>query len=119
MNTALAPDLAASRLAATDRYFKGSASLYQAFLDDGMAQFPNDVAAIEMAMTSHDSAALRRQAHNLKGALGMLGFDAQQQQALKLELAAAEGDWSAATMAWHRLARDLTQLFGIGQAQAG
>jgi HPt (histidine-containing phosphotransfer) domain-containing protein len=84
-----------------------------------MAQFPNDVAAIELAMTSHDAAAVRRQAHNLKGALGMLGFDAQQQQALKLELAAFEGDWSAATMVWHSLAGDLGHLFAIGQAQAG
>lgn len=113
------PDLAACRLAATDRYFKGSASLYQAFLADGMAQFPNDVAAIELAMASHDRAAVRRQAHNLKTALGMLGFEAQKQQALKLELAAFEGDLSAATVAWHSLARDLGHLFGIGQAQAG
>ena len=119
MKTALAPDLTACQQAATDRYFKGSASLYQAFLNAGMAQFPNDMAAIEMAMTTQDSAAVRRQAHNLKGALGMLGFDAQKQQALSLELAAAEGDWSAATVAWHSLAHDLTHLIGIGQAQAG
>ncbi|MBK9442837.1 MAG: Hpt domain-containing protein [Comamonadaceae bacterium] len=118
MNTALAPDLAACQQAATDRYFKGSASLYQAFLKAGMAQFPNDVAAIEMAMASQDSAALRRQAHSLKTALGMLGFEAQKQQALKLELAAFEGDWPAATMAWHSLAHDLTHLIGIVQAQA-
>ncbi len=118
MRTALAPDLTACQQAATDRYFKGSASLYQAFLNGGMAQFPNDVAAIEMAMASQDRAALRRQAHNLKGALGMLGFELQKQQALKLELAAAEGDWSAATVAWHSLAHDLGHLFGIGQAQA-
>ncbi|MFZ4626006.1 MAG: Hpt domain-containing protein, partial [Rhodoferax sp.] len=119
VKTALAPDMTACQQAAMDRYFKGSASLYQAFLNAGVAQFPNDMAAIEIAMTSQDSAALRRQAHNLKSALGMLGFEAQKQQALRLELAASEGDWFAATVAWQSLALDLTHLFGIGQPQAG
>ena len=119
MNAALAPHMTACQQAAAERYFKGSASLYHAFLQAGLAQFPNDMAAIEMALTSHDSAALRRLAHSLKTALGMLGFEAQKQRALKLELAAFEGDWSAATMAWHSLAPDLTHLIGIGQPQAG
>jgi len=119
VKTALVADLTACQQAATDRYFKGSASLYQAFLKAAVAQFPNDMAAIEIAMKSQDSAALRRHAHNLKSALGMLGFDAQKQQALRLELAAFEGDWSAATMAWHSLALDLKHLFGIAQPPSG
>jgi HPt (histidine-containing phosphotransfer) domain-containing protein len=117
MTAPLAADLPDSQQTAIDRFFKGSATLYHAFRKAGMAQFPNDMAAIETAMQSQDAPALRRHAHNLKSALGMLGFETQKQQALTLELAACAGNFPAAAPAWHSLQQNLTRLIGIDQAQ--
>ena len=121
MKTAFAADttadLAACQQAATERFFKGSQALYQAFKHASLQQFPMDMAAIEAVFAANDSEALRRHAHNLKSALGMLGFEVQKQQALALELAALGADWPAAATAWSSLRIDLIELTSNNQRQ--
>jgi HPt (histidine-containing phosphotransfer) domain-containing protein len=113
MTALLAADIPASQQGAIDRFFKGSATLYHAFREASMAQFPHDIAAIETAMQSGDAPALRRHAHNLKSALDMLGFETEKQQALTMELAACAGDLPAAARVWHSFQQDLTRLIGL------
>jgi HPt (histidine-containing phosphotransfer) domain-containing protein len=111
-NTAVTALFKANQQAAIARYFKGNQALYLAFYQAAMGQFPQDMDAAEAAIKASDTAALRRTAHNLKGALRMLGFASQEQQALQVELAACAGDASAVALAWQGLAAELQRVKG-------
>lgn len=102
--------LVANQQTAIERFFNGVPSLYHAFRNSSMNQFPVDIDAIEVAIKFSDWETLRRTAHNLKSALNMLGFESQAQHALKLELSAFDGDQLATALNWHTLGSDLRQL---------
>jgi HPt (histidine-containing phosphotransfer) domain-containing protein len=115
MNPVFAVPLAANQQTVTEQFFNGIPSLYHAFRDSSMNQFPVDIEAIEAALKCSDWESLRRTAHNLKSALNMLGFECQAQQALKLELSACDSDLFSAVLAWHTLGSDLRQLVAAYQ----
>lgn len=102
---------------AITRFFRGSRALYQAFHHASMGQFPKDIEAIEAALNAQDAAAVRRHAHNLKGALGMLGFEIHRQRALTLELAAMNSDLPAAALVWRNWEPSLRHLLHRHQDQ--
>ena len=56
-----------------------------------LARLPADLEAGDAACRDHDRFALRRQAHNLKSVLALLGADAASAQARSLEAATATG----------------------------
>lgn len=68
--------------------FGGNESLFIAYRNASLEQFPRDVAQGERALHSHDVAGLRRVAHNLKSVLKTLGHDDLSQTAKDLEDAA-------------------------------
>jgi HPt (histidine-containing phosphotransfer) domain-containing protein len=107
MSQELANAWVANQQAAIDHFFMGNHALYMAFKTACLGQFPRDVQAIESALQSRDDEALRRAAHNLKGALNMLGCKSQAHAALQLELAACAGEAQAIELAKHRLLADL------------
>lgn len=85
------PRCAAARATAIEARFAGDADLFDAFEAASLARFPADLDAGDAACRDHDRAALRRQAHNLKSVLALLGADAASSQARLLEAAAADG----------------------------
>jgi histidine phosphotransfer protein HptB len=55
-----------------------------------VAEMPDRIAALERAFSDADNIALRRNAHQMKGAAGSYGFDALTEFAAKLESAVRE-----------------------------
>ena len=80
---------AMARAAAIAAHFAGHAGLYDSFRAASVAQFDADIAEADAACLRPDLAALRRQAHNLKTVLLLLGADEASAQARALESAAA------------------------------
>lgn len=115
MSKTLQPTPADHQQSVVDRFFKGSHSLHNAFRLSCISQFPCDMKVIGVAIESGDADAIRRHAHNLKSALAMLGLETLENQALKLELAAYDGDMSAAALAWHGLEADLHHFIDLNQ----
>jgi two-component system, sensor histidine kinase and response regulator len=62
------------------------------------------------AMQAGDVRKLKRAAHSLKGAVGILGGKAAFESALRLETIARQGDLSQAKPAWETLQHALEQL---------
>lgn len=87
------------RATAIDAHFGGQAALYDAFRASSLTQFQADIDAGDAACRDGDVAALRRQAHNLKSVLLLLGADATSARAYTLEAAAASGAASITTLA--------------------
>jgi histidine phosphotransfer protein HptB len=56
-----------------------------------VAEMPERIAALERAFAEADSATLRRNAHQMKGAAGSYGFDALTEFAAQLESAVRDG----------------------------
>jgi HPt (histidine-containing phosphotransfer) domain-containing protein len=56
-----------------------------------VAEMPDRVAALERAFSLSDNEALRRSAHQMKGAAGSYGFDSLTEFAAKLEAAVRDG----------------------------
>ena len=77
------------RAAAIAAHFAGHAGLYDEFRAASVAQFDADIAEADAACLRPDVAALRRQAHNLKTVLLLLGAEDASAQARALESAAA------------------------------
>jgi PAS domain S-box-containing protein len=61
------------------------------------------------ALLAGDVAQLKRAAHSIKGAAGILGGKAVFEAALRLETIARQGDWSQAEAAWLALRHSLEQ----------
>ncbi len=103
---------AAARAAAIDTRFDGNAELFEAFEATSLARFPVDIDVGDAACRDHDRQALRRQAHNLKSVLALLGADVASAQARDLEAAAANGDAAMAVLAplWQELRATLLAL---------
>ena len=80
---------AMARTAAIAAHFAGHAGLYDSFRAASVAQFDADIAEADAACLRPDLAALRRQAHNLKTVLLLLGAEDASAQARALESAAA------------------------------
>ena len=80
---------AMARTAAIAAHFAGHAGLYDSFRAASVAQFDADIAEADAACLRPDLAALRRQAHNLKTVLLLLGAEDASAQARALENAAA------------------------------
>lgn len=78
-----------ARTAAIAAHFAGHAGLYDSFRAASVAQFDADIAEADAACLRPDLAALRRQAHNLKTVLLLLGAEDASAQARALESAAA------------------------------
>jgi HPt (histidine-containing phosphotransfer) domain-containing protein len=99
---------------AIDRFFNGSKTMYTAFRQSCLAQFPRDTEAFDRAELSEDQAAMRRIAHNLHAALNMLGCSIQKQLARDIELAAAMGAMVDVRCAWSVLREELFSLVKLG-----
>src|SRR5690242_10385402 len=56
-----------------------------------VAEMPDRIAALEAAFANHDHDALRRNAHQMKGAAGSYGFDPLTEFAAKLEASVRDG----------------------------
>ena len=95
----------AVRPTAVDAHFGGQASLYDAFRAASAQQFAADVDDGDAACRVGDVAALRRQGHNLKTVLLLLGADAASAQAQALEGAAADprADRASLVALWQTL----------------
>ena len=87
------------RATAIDAHFGGQAALYDAFRASSLTQFQADIDVGDAACRDGDVAVLRRQAHNLKSVLLLLGADATSARARTLEAAAASGAASITTLA--------------------
>ena len=96
--------------AAIAMQFGGDALLYQAFAATCAVQFAVDRAAGRVACETGDLADLRRLAHNLKSALGLLGHDRASSLAARIEERAAAGDLHSACMSWKSLDAALLRL---------
>jgi CheY-like chemotaxis protein len=81
-------------------HFAGDAALYAAFRSDFLRQLPGDMQDCKVALESHEAAALRCHAHNLKSVLRTLGHEDAALLAQDLEDAAAVRDWGAAQTTW-------------------
>jgi CheY-like chemotaxis protein len=93
-------------------HFGGQATLFEAFRNAALAQFPADAAAGTAALAAHDVAALRRVGHNLGTALRLIGQDTLARQARALEDEAASGAAPAERLAalWTPLEAGLRRL---------
>jgi len=80
--------------------------LIEVFLQD----CPRMTREAREALQSGDALKLKRAAHSLKGAVGILGGKAAFDAALRLETIARQGDLSQAEAAWQILQRALEQL---------
>ena len=103
-------DVEPSVAAAIAMQFGGDAVLYRAFAATCAVQFGVDRAAGLAACETGDLPDLRRLAHNLKSALGLLGHDHASSLAAHIEERAAAGDLHAACMAWRSLDAALLRL---------
>ncbi len=103
---AVAPDDDADAQAAAV-HFGGDLTLFRAFRDGCLLQFPLDRAAGEAACESGDAPALRRVAHNLKSVLRLLGHEPGSRLAARLEQAAADADMVTARALWASLRDEL------------
>jgi DNA-binding response OmpR family regulator len=100
------------REAAIQEHFAGQSALFHAFLETALAQFPRDIASVDAAFEREDLAALRREAHNLKSVLRLIGEEAMSVQAEHVEQAAASASAEAGAlrMAWVPLRAGLESL---------
>jgi PAS domain S-box-containing protein len=80
--------------------------LTEVFLQD----CPRMIEDVRAALQSGDAGKLKRAAHSLKGAAGILGGKATCEAALRLETLARQGDLSQAEPAWQALRQALEQL---------
>jgi len=106
-NRGLTPEEAA----AVDTYFDGDREFYLSFRATTLSQFVVDLREGDAACRAQDAAALRRVAHNLKGVLRTLGYDAHSACAREAEIAAQQTPWDAAEQAWLALRARLVQAF--------
>ncbi|MFT7772756.1 response regulator [Roseateles sp.] len=97
----------AAEQTAIARYFGGNTSLYRAFHDSCLQQFPADIATGERAFAAGDLVALRHLAHSLKSVLLTLGRDDDSALAKSLEDACANGDAHQASLLWPTLGHRL------------
>ena len=96
--------------AAIAMQFGGDAGLYRAYAATCAVQFGVDRAAGQVACETGALPDLRRLAHNLKSALGLLGHDRASSLAAHIEERAAAGDLSSACMSWRALDAALLRL---------
>jgi two-component system sensor histidine kinase/response regulator len=78
-----------------------------------LADYPNRLAGLREAMTAHDTTALARGAHTLKGALGNLAADAAYTAALCLEQFARTEDLPQLTNAYSALESEIERLVPV------
>lgn len=78
-----------------------------------LADYPNRLAGLREAMTVHDTPALARGAHTLKGALGNLAADAAYTAALCLERFARTEDLPQLTDAYSALESEIERLVPV------
>jgi DNA-binding response OmpR family regulator len=105
------PDITKRREAAIQAHFAGQSALFHAFVDTALAQFPRDIASVDAALERADFAAVRREAHNLKSVLRLIGEEAMSAQAEHLEQAAASISADAVLQAgWASLRTGLESL---------
>jgi HPt (histidine-containing phosphotransfer) domain-containing protein len=70
--------------------FDGRTDLFDAFVSATVAGFPDDIRRGDAAMSQQDLASLRREAHNLKSVLQLIGADELSALARRLEAVAAD-----------------------------
>jgi hypothetical protein len=90
--------------------FGGDAALYRAYAATCAVQFGVDRAVGQVACETGELPDLRRLAHNLKSALGLLGHDRASSLAAHIEERAAAGDLNSACMSWRALDAALLRL---------
>lgn len=88
----------------------GDEALLAEMVDIFQEEFPEMMRALEHALAQHDSEAVARAAHQLKGAVGNLSAHATFEAALQLELLARQNDLEAAGHAYHHLVKELERL---------
>lgn len=97
----------------------GDAELLAEVIQVFVAECPQMMAQIRVAISQRDTRTLRRVAHTLKGAAGQLGAEAAASAALSLESMAQANDLSAADQAYaaldHVLSRLLPELLAFAQ----
>jgi signal transduction histidine kinase/DNA-binding response OmpR family regulator len=103
--TAVAPDLSIFREEHVSDP-ETARDVAEAFLE----QTPQLLADLRGALAQHDSEALRRAAHTLRGSLVIFQADAAVATALELETRAGSGDWAALDTLADRLEHDLVEI---------
>lgn len=80
--------------------------LAEMFLDD----FPEQISKIKEAINSHDSKALEKSAHKLKGAVANFGKNTVFKAALSLEMIGRENRWDDVEETYGALTREAERL---------
>lgn len=88
----------------------GDEALLAEMVDLFQEEFPDMMRALEHAIAQHDSEAVARVAHRLKGAVGNFSAHATFEAALQLETLARQNDMEAATSAYNQLMKELERL---------
>jgi PAS domain S-box-containing protein len=93
--------------AAALEHVGGDAELLRELTAVFLQDCPRMTEELREAVRSGDAATLKRAAHSIKGAVGILGGKATFEAALRLENLARQGDWSQVEPAWQALSRAL------------
>jgi len=89
--------------------------IMQMFLD----QCPKTLSEIDEAMRRGDLDSLGRQAHSIKGTVGIFGARDSHAAALGLETAARSGDMGTIRQAWTQLKQEINRLTAAIQEKRG
>ncbi len=73
---------------------------------------PEQLAAVERSVATHDAPGLAANAHRLKGAVSIFGADGATQAALSLEMAGASGNLGGIDETYQRLEGEISRLEG-------
>jgi PAS domain S-box-containing protein len=87
----------------------GDADLLRELTAVFLQDCPRMTDELREALRSGDAAKLKRAAHSIKGAVGILGGKVTFEAALRLENLARQGDWTQAESAWQALRQALEQ----------
>ena len=96
-------------------FFGGNRSLYEAYRQTCLDQFPKDLEAGRRAADAGDAPALRRVAHNLKSVLALLGEAQAAQQARATEELAAVGALEPMRKGWQQVCSILQGLLAASE----
>ena len=97
-------------LAATSRFFQGDAALFRAYREASRGQLRRDVAQGDAWCAEGDAGAMRRLAHSLKSAVGLLGAAPLSAQCAEIEKAARDGRLDEVRRLWHPVREALLRL---------
>jgi len=89
---------------------EGSRELVQELAQILLDQLPGSLAAIQAAIAAQDSPALKRQAHQLAGGLGLFGAQPALEAARTLETAAETASWQQIPVYWSHFETEIARL---------